>query len=115
MSTSTELSQDQIQSFADNGFIVLNNVLSSSETKELQGWAQEVHDLPCTSEVPWMPYEVNRISNGTSMGQRLFRWLKGTVRKSMLQANECSAAPRTSLITTPTLTTSFEARVFSTS
>ena len=115
MSTSTELSQDQIRFFADNGFIVLNNVLSPSETKGLQEWAQEVHDLPRTSEVPWMPYEVNRFSNGTSTGQKLFKWLRSTFRKSMLQANEYSAAPRTSLITTPALITSFEAHVSSTS
>ncbi len=115
MTTSTELSQDQIQLFADNGFIVLKNVLTPSETKKLQEWAQEVHDLPRTSEVPWMPYEVIRFSNGTFTGQKLFRRLKGTVRKSMLQANECSAAQRTSLITTPALITSFEAHVSSTS
>ena len=59
MSTSTELSQDQIQFFVVNGFIVLKNVFTPSETKELQEWAQEVHGLPRTSEVPWMPYEVN--------------------------------------------------------
>ena len=115
MTTSTELSQDQVQFFADNGFIILKNALTPSEMIKLQEWAQEVHDLPRTSEVPWMPYEVNRFSNGTSTGLKLFKQLKGTVRKSMLQANECSAAQRTSLITTPALTTSFEARVSSTS
>ena len=115
MTTCTELSQNQTQFFADNGFIVLKNVLTLSETKELQKWAQEVHDLPRTSEVPWMPYEVNRSSNGTSTEQRLFRRLKGTLRRSMLQANECSVAQRTSLITTPALTTSFEAHVSFTS
>ena len=50
--------------------------------------------------------------HGTSMSQNLFRWLRGTVRKSMLPANECSAAPKTSLITTTALTISLEAHVF---
>ena len=62
MTISSELSQDQIRFFVDNGFIVLRDVFTLSETKELQEWAQEVHDLPRTSEVPWMPYEVNHFS-----------------------------------------------------
>ncbi|KAL9066621.1 MAG: hypothetical protein Q9161_007451 [Pseudevernia consocians] len=57
MSTSTDLSQESISSFADNGYLVLHNLLTPSETKNLQKWAQEVHDLPRTPEVPWMPYE----------------------------------------------------------
>lgn len=62
MTATTELTQDQIRFFVDNGFIVLKNIFTPSETQELQKWAQEVHDLPRTSEVPWMPYEVNHFS-----------------------------------------------------
>ena len=62
MTISTALSQDKIQFFVENGFIVLKNVFTPTETKELQEWAQVVHDLPRTSEVPWMPYEVNHFS-----------------------------------------------------
>ena len=61
MSTSTDLSQENINSFADNGYLVLHNLLTPSETKNLKKWAQEVHDLPRTPEVPWMPYEVNNL------------------------------------------------------
>lgn len=43
--------------FQEKGYLVLRDVLSESEVADLQCWAQEVHDLPRTSETPWMPYE----------------------------------------------------------
>lgn len=43
--------------FAQSGYLVLRDVLAPAETKLLQTWAQEIHDLPRTSETPWMPYE----------------------------------------------------------
>jgi 2-aminoethylphosphonate dioxygenase len=44
-------------SFATNGYLILRDVLAPAQTKALQTWAQEVHDLPRTPETPWMPYE----------------------------------------------------------
>ena len=35
----------------------MRDILSPEETTQLQHWAQEVHDLPRTSETPWMSYE----------------------------------------------------------
>ena len=61
MSTSVELDQDQVRFYANNGFVVLRNILSPPEIKELQNWAQEVHDLPRTPDVLWMPYEVHEL------------------------------------------------------
>ena len=66
MNYSTDLSQDEIQFFNDNGYLIIRNLLTPSETKNLQQWAQEVHDLPRTPEVPWMPYEVSHLHFGLS-------------------------------------------------
>lgn len=43
--------------FNTNGYLILRDVLVPEETKALQTWAQEVHDLPRTHETPWVPYE----------------------------------------------------------
>jgi len=51
------ISPSQQTFFEQNGYVVLRDVLGPAETKELQTWAQEVHDLPRTDETPWMPYE----------------------------------------------------------
>ncbi|KFX94691.1 hypothetical protein V495_04854 [Pseudogymnoascus sp. VKM F-4514 (FW-929)] len=51
------ISSDQQAFFEKNGYLIVKDALSSSETANLQKWAQEVHDLPRTDEVPWMPYE----------------------------------------------------------
>ena len=51
------ISPEQQDFFQQKGYLVLRDVLSQGETTELQRWAQEVHDLPRTSETPWMPYE----------------------------------------------------------
>jgi hypothetical protein len=59
MSHSTpQLPETQVSSFKDDGFLIVRDALSPEETKALQSWAQEVHDLPRTRDVPWMPYEV---------------------------------------------------------
>ncbi|KAL2831851.1 hypothetical protein BJY01DRAFT_254136 [Aspergillus pseudoustus] len=51
------LSAVQLQSFYENGYLLIRGFLSPEESKHLQEWAQQVHDLPRTPEVPWMPYE----------------------------------------------------------
>jgi hypothetical protein len=43
--------------FDENGYLILRDVMSKGEAIDFQRWAQEVHDLPRTSETPWMPYE----------------------------------------------------------
>jgi 2-aminoethylphosphonate dioxygenase len=51
------ITSSQQQFFQEKGYLILRDVLSPSQTTSLQSWAQEVHDLPRTSETPWMPYE----------------------------------------------------------
>lgn len=128
MSTTTDLSQEEINSFADNGYLILRNLLTSSETKHLQKWAQEIHDLPRTPEVPWMPYEVNNLpscfSSTTSLISPPLSPLKYALRsthphrnprKSTPPAPASSAAPKTSPPTTPASTPYSEARASSAS
>ena len=49
--------------FAKEGYLILEDVLNTVNSKKLQIWAQEVHDLPRTSEVLWIPYEVSWLFN----------------------------------------------------
>lgn len=51
------ISTDQQSFFDEKGYLILRDVMSNGEAVALQRWAQEVHDLPRTSETPWMPYE----------------------------------------------------------
>ncbi|OAP61447.1 hypothetical protein AYL99_03650 [Fonsecaea erecta] len=51
------LSEQQLQLFRKNGYLILRDVLSEEQTKNLQQWAQEVHDWPTDANSPWMPYE----------------------------------------------------------
>ncbi|KIX09543.1 uncharacterized protein Z518_00623 [Rhinocladiella mackenziei CBS 650.93] len=55
--TEMSLSPEQRQFFRDHGYLILRDVLSKEETKDLQRWAQEVHDWPTNENSPWMPYE----------------------------------------------------------
>ncbi|KAF7157837.1 hypothetical protein CNMCM5623_002271 [Aspergillus felis] len=60
------LKEEQLQSYKEKGYLLIENFLNKAEVQLLQQWSQEVHDLPRTPEVPWMPYEeVN------SYGQRV--------------------------------------------
>ncbi|KAJ5150339.1 uncharacterized protein N7482_010797 [Penicillium canariense] len=52
-----DLTAEQLQSFQESGYLLVRGFFSPQETKLLQQWAQEVHDLPRTPDVPWMPYE----------------------------------------------------------
>ena len=51
------LSPEQKAFFDQNGYLILRDIMSSSEIQDLQHWSHEVHDLPRTDDVPWMPYE----------------------------------------------------------
>ncbi|KAJ9603269.1 hypothetical protein H2200_012047 [Cladophialophora chaetospira] len=51
------LSEAQVQSFRHDGYLIVRDVLSEQETRDLQRWAQEVHDWPTDQDSPWMPYE----------------------------------------------------------
>lgn len=57
------VSPQQKESFEKDGFLVLHDVLTASETTSLQKWAQEVHDWPISADVGWMPYEVRAPSS----------------------------------------------------
>jgi hypothetical protein len=43
--------------------LVVEGFLNKAEVQLLQRWSQEVHDLPRTPEVPWMPYEVRYLES----------------------------------------------------
>jgi hypothetical protein len=56
----TMLSSEQVAFFKANGYLIVRNILNDAETKDLQRWAQEVHDWTPTVESQFMPYEVRR-------------------------------------------------------
>ncbi|GFF43592.1 probable alpha-ketoglutarate-dependent hypophosphite dioxygenase [Aspergillus udagawae] len=51
------LKEEQILFYEEKGYLLIENFLNKAEVQLLQQWSQEVHDLPRTPEVPWMPYE----------------------------------------------------------
>lgn len=61
------LSPEQIASYQADGFLLVRNFLDKQETRHLQTWAQEVHDLPRTPDASYMPYEV-------TIGPSSMRW-----------------------------------------
>lgn len=101
---SYRISSEQSQSFEDDGFLVLRGVLSQSETKDLQRWAQEVHDWPVLPESPWMPYEV--VQNPEL--QKAVTYTR--IRRSTPAANESSAELKTMRITMKASMVSYAAR-----
>ena len=97
------------QSFFDKkGYLILRDVMSPEEVAALQRWAQEVHNLPRTSETPWMPYEevnasgkrvlcrtenyanYHRQFNGLLRGQKMLTILGQLAREDMLLFKEKS-------------------------
>ncbi|KAJ5912587.1 hypothetical protein N7504_001470 [Penicillium tannophilum] len=88
------LTPEQLQSFQENGYLLVRGFFSEPEAKTLQQWAQEVHDLPRTADVPWMPYEeVNgkgdrvlcRTENFANSHAGFDSFLRGERATSMLQ------------------------------
>jgi hypothetical protein len=53
------LTEDQLRFYEDQGYLIIRGFFSGPERQGLQQWAQEVHDLPRTGDVPYMPYEVS--------------------------------------------------------
>ncbi|KAJ5478706.1 hypothetical protein N7530_004215 [Penicillium desertorum] len=51
------LSAEQLESFQERGYLLIRGFFTPKESELLREWAQEVHDLPCTPDVSWMPYE----------------------------------------------------------
>jgi hypothetical protein len=51
------LSAEQLSGFQERGYLLIRQFLTTGESELLHQWAQEVHDLPCTPDTPWMPYE----------------------------------------------------------
>lgn len=51
---------EEIASFDRDGYLIVRDLLSPQETRDLQLFAQEVHDWPTDEASPWMPYaEIN--------------------------------------------------------
>jgi hypothetical protein len=109
-----QLSPEQQQFFEEKGYLILRDILTPTETTSLQHWAQEVHDLPRTSETPWMPYEeVNSsgervlcrtenyanyhpLFNGLLRGDRMLGILGQLAQEEMLLFKEKSKSGRSS-------------------
>jgi hypothetical protein len=52
------LTMEQIDAFRKDGYIILPNLLTQGEVRDLQRWAQDVHDWKPTAQSKFMPYEV---------------------------------------------------------
>ncbi|KAH9210498.1 hypothetical protein DL95DRAFT_307866 [Leptodontidium sp. 2 PMI_412] len=52
-----DLSESQLAFFEERGYLIIKDCVSFAETRELQTWVQEVHDLPRTVDCPYIPYE----------------------------------------------------------
>lgn len=88
------LSSEQLRIFRDRGYLLVRGFFTAEESELLREWAQEVHDLPCTPDVPWMPYqEVNsdgkrvlcRTENFANSHAGLDSFLRGQRAISLLQ------------------------------
>lgn len=84
------LTREQLQCFEDSGYLILRDILSEQETKDLQQWAQEVHDWPTDENSPWMPYEVVKLGRPW-ITEDAKRW----TRRSTLRDKRCCVARRT--------------------
>ncbi|KAK3182130.1 hypothetical protein K4F52_006499 [Lecanicillium sp. MT-2017a] len=51
------VSSEDIASFKKNGYLIVRDFLSAEEIRDLQSWAQEVHDYEATETSEFMPYE----------------------------------------------------------
>jgi hypothetical protein len=52
------VSDKQLEFFKKNGYLIVRDFLTADEVKNLQQWAQEVHDWTPTPGSSFMPYEV---------------------------------------------------------
>ena len=96
------VSLQKIEFFKKNGYIIVRDLLSRSETEQVQKWAQEVHDWPAMPESGFMPYEV-RLCAGLIL---ILDHAQKVDRKLTLGENASSAARKTTP-TTMTVSTSF--------
>lgn len=60
------LTDDQVQSFHRNGFLLLSDVLASNEVSDLQSWTAEVKGWP-NRKGEHMPYEEKRADGTTGL------------------------------------------------
>ncbi len=63
------VTKEQLEFFEENGYLIVRDFLSETEVKDLQDWAQQVHDWPATPESDFMPYEVGLAVRGRSSKQ----------------------------------------------
>jgi 2-aminoethylphosphonate dioxygenase len=57
---SSQISTEDKDRFEEDGFLIIRDLLTPEETRDLQVWAQEVHDWPNDESSPWMAYaEIN--------------------------------------------------------
>jgi hypothetical protein len=55
------ITNDQIGFFKKNGYLIVRDLLSPEQVKDLQSWAEEVHNWKPTETSEFMPYEVREI------------------------------------------------------
>ncbi|RFU31815.1 hypothetical protein B7463_g4508, partial [Scytalidium lignicola] len=83
-----ELTEDQIKSFHEEGYLLIPSFLSPTESQKLKQWAQEVHDLPRTTDTPYMPYESHADFNGFLRGLRILSVLQRLAGEEMILFKE---------------------------
>lgn len=52
------VTDDQISFFKKNGYLIVRDLLQTSQVKDLQSWAEEVRNWKPTEDSEFMPYEV---------------------------------------------------------
>jgi hypothetical protein len=53
-------SEEAVEFFKENGYLIVRDLLSKEEVQQLQQWTQEVHDWIPSENSDFMPYEVCR-------------------------------------------------------
>jgi hypothetical protein len=52
------ISDEKIEFFKSNGYVIIRDLLTPEQTKDLQKWAEEVRNWKPTETSDFMPYEV---------------------------------------------------------
>jgi len=71
MLTTPVLTQDQIDEFKKNGFVVLSGAFTAGDMKQVLQWTGEVERLPEVSGKQWVFHEKSRIDPNTDLINRI--------------------------------------------
>jgi len=106
------VTSEQSAFFQKNGYLIVRDFLSPEEVKNLQAWAQQVHDYTPTEESDFMPYEV-RCQLACLRTIQVYALTDPGRRRSTTGVNACCAAQRTLSTAIRASTTCSEERSFS--